>query len=99
MARATAIPIGGGKLSDERTVNRQHVDRVFAAGLPDHCARFLYSQPHMRFICESCGYIYDPAEGDVDGGIPPGTQFEDIPETWFCPVCGVSKRDFLPYEG
>lgn len=52
----------------------------------------------QRWICESCGFIYDPAEGDPDGGIPPGTAFEDIPETWFCPVCGARKRDFVAYE-
>ena len=42
--------------------------------------------------------IYDPTEGDPDGGIPPDTAFEDIPETWFCPVCGARKRDFTPYD-
>ena len=51
-----------------------------------------------RWICESCGFIYDPADGDPDGGIPPGTAFEDIPDTWFCPVCGARKRDFTLYE-
>ena len=39
----------------------------------------------QTWICESCGFIYDPADGDPDGGIPPGTAFEDIPDTWFCP--------------
>ncbi len=48
----------------------------------------------QRWICESCGYIYDPDEGDPDGGIPAGTAFEEIPDTWFCPVCGARKRDF-----
>jgi rubredoxin len=52
-----------------------------------------------RWICESCGFIYDPEEGDPDGGIAPGTAFEDIPDDWFCPVCGARKRDFTPYEG
>jgi rubredoxin len=52
----------------------------------------------VKYMCESCGFIYDPEEGDPDGGIPPGTAFEDIPETWFCPVCGARKRDFTPYE-
>ena len=52
----------------------------------------------QRWHCESCGYIYDVAEGDPDGGIPPGTPFEEIPDTWFCPVCGARKRDFTPYE-
>jgi rubredoxin len=53
----------------------------------------------QQWICESCGFIYDPAEGDLDGGIPAGTAFADIPDTWFCPVCGARKRDFVPYEG
>jgi rubredoxin len=52
----------------------------------------------MRYMCESCGFIYDPEEGDPDGGIPPGTAFEEIPDTWFCPVCGARKKDFVPYE-
>jgi len=52
----------------------------------------------QRWHCESCGYIYDVQEGDPDGGIPPGTPFEEIPDTWFCPVCGARKRDFTPYE-
>ncbi len=47
-----------------------------------------------RYQCIVCGYFYDPVEGDPDSGIAPGTAFEDIPENWFCPVCGVSKRDF-----
>jgi len=51
-----------------------------------------------RWICESCGFIYDPEEGDADGGIAPGTAFEDIPDDWFCPVCGARKKDFTPYE-
>ncbi|MSX12183.1 MAG: rubredoxin [Actinobacteria bacterium] len=50
-----------------------------------------------QWICESCGYIYDPAEGDPDGGIPAGMQFEEIPDTWYCPVCGARKKDFVEY--
>jgi rubredoxin len=52
----------------------------------------------QRYICISCGFIYDPAEGDPDGGVPPGTEFADIPDDWFCPVCGARKRDFELYE-
>ena len=51
------------------------------------------------WICESCGFIYDPDEGDPDGGIPPGTPFEEIPNDWMCPVCGARKKDFSPYDG
>ena len=52
----------------------------------------------QKWICEPCGMIYDPVEGDPDGGIPPGTAFEEIPMTWTCPVCGARKRDFVPYD-
>ena len=47
-----------------------------------------------RWECQVCGYIYDPAKGDQDGGIPPGTSFEDLPENWVCPVCGAQKSMF-----
>lgn len=46
------------------------------------------------YDCQVCGYIYDPALGDPDGGIAPGTPFEDIPDDWVCPVCGTRKSDF-----
>jgi len=46
------------------------------------------------YICNLCGWEYDPAQGDPDGGIPPGTAWEDIPDDWVCPVCGVGKDDF-----
>jgi rubredoxin len=52
----------------------------------------------QKYLCGPCGYIYDPAEGDPDSGIAPGTAFEDIPEDWCCPICGVTKEDFVPYE-
>jgi len=48
----------------------------------------------QKYICTACSYVYDPEEGDPDSGIEPGTAFEDIPEDWVCPVCGVSKEDF-----
>ena len=47
-----------------------------------------------KYQCSVCGYIYDPEKGDPDGGIKPGTKFEDIPADWTCPVCGASKDQF-----
>jgi len=41
-----------------------------------------------------CGYIYDPAEGDYENRVPPGTSFEDLPEEWVCPLCGAEKQYF-----
>lgn len=46
------------------------------------------------YVCAVCGYVYDPAKGDPEGGIAPGTPFEDIPDTWVCPVCGAAKSQF-----
>jgi rubredoxin len=51
-----------------------------------------------KYKCTICGYIYDPVEGDPDGGVMPGTLFEDIPDDWVCPVCGVTKADFEPAD-
>lgn len=47
-----------------------------------------------KYVCTACGYIYDPEVGDPDSGIAPGTAFEDIPEDWVCPICGVGKDMF-----
>ena len=52
-----------------------------------------------KYICTVCEYIYDPEQGDPESGIEPGTAFEDIPDDWTCPLCGVGKEDFEPYEG
>jgi len=53
-------------------------------------------QKTQKYRCSVCGYIYDPQKGDSDGGIKPGTAFEDIPDDWVCPVCGVGKDKFEP---
>ena len=50
----------------------------------------------QQYRCTVCSYIYDPQKGDSDGGIEPDTAFEDIPEDWVCPVCGVGKDKFEP---
>lgn len=47
-----------------------------------------------KYVCDVCGYVYDPEIGDPDNGIAPGTPFEDIPDNWECPDCGVTKEDF-----
>lgn len=47
-----------------------------------------------KYLCRACGLIYDEALGDPDSGLAPGTRFEDIPEDWECPLCGVTKSDF-----
>jgi len=52
----------------------------------------------QKWECTVCGYVYDPEKGDPDGGIAPGTRFEDIPDDWVCPECGAAKSEFEPLE-
>lgn len=47
-----------------------------------------------KYICTVCDWVYDPEIGDPEHGIAPGTKFEDIPDDWICPLCGVGKEDF-----
>jgi len=49
-----------------------------------------------KYECIVCGYIYDPEAGDPAGGVEPGTAFEQIPDSWVCPTCGVDKSQFKP---
>ena len=47
-----------------------------------------------KWRCSACGYVYDPATGDPDSAVALGTPFEQIPDDWSCPVCGVGKDMF-----
>ena len=47
-----------------------------------------------KYQCKVCGYVYDPEQGDSEGGIKPGTPFEQLPDDWVCPVCGAAKSEF-----
>lgn len=47
-----------------------------------------------KYICTVCDWVYDPEIGDPEHGIAPDTKFEDIPDDWVCPLCGVGKEDF-----
>ena len=51
-----------------------------------------------RYVCDVCGYVYDEAQGDPDNGIAPGTRFEDLPDDFVCPLCGVGKDQFSEAE-
>ncbi|TET17529.1 MAG: High molecular weight rubredoxin [Candidatus Cloacimonadota bacterium] len=52
------------------------------------------SKTMAKYVCKVCAYVYDPEKGDPDSGIKPGTSFEDLPDNWVCPVCGVDKSQF-----
>jgi rubredoxin len=49
-----------------------------------------------KYVCVVCGYVYDPEIGDPDANVPAGTSFEEIPDDWTCPLCGVGKDEFEP---
>ena len=52
-----------------------------------------------KYACKVCGYVYDPVQGDPDNNVRPNTAFEELPETWVCPVCGVGKEEFEEFLG
>jgi rubredoxin len=59
----------------------------------------LSRRPRMtKYICSVCDYVYDPEVGDPENGIEPGTAFEDLPDDWVCPECGVEKEEFEAVE-
>jgi rubredoxin len=70
--------------------------------LPDSCIAMSQSPPDAvtlrKWMCVVCGFIYDEVEGLPEEGIPPGTRWDDIPDTWTCPDCGVTKDDFEMIE-
>ncbi len=51
-----------------------------------------------KWVCQPCGYIYDPAKGDPENGVEAGTAFADVPDDWLCPVCGAGKEAFAEDE-
>jgi rubredoxin len=57
-------------------------------------SKFLRRVEMEKWECTACGYIYDPEMGDPENGINPGTPFEDLPDDWICPQCGVGKDFF-----
>ena len=52
----------------------------------------------MKYVYDICGYVYDPELGDPDNGVAPGTPWEEVPEDWTCPLCGVGKDQFSEEE-
>lgn len=51
-----------------------------------------------KYVCTACGYVYDPANGDPEHGVKPGTAFENLPDDWTCPECGAGKDMFEPED-
>ena len=51
-----------------------------------------------KYQCDACSYVYDPAVGDPDSDVEPGTAFEGLPDDWICPECGAGKDEFSPID-
>jgi len=52
----------------------------------------------QKFVCNVCGYVYEPTKGDPGNGVEAGTPFEEVADGWVCPVCGAGKEEFSPVE-
>ncbi len=95
-------------LSDKTTLTYEYYQQVKRGTTPKTAPGYVEvkqeapptpsaSKP-AKYKCQVCGWIYDPALGDPDGGIKPGTPFESIPDSWTCPVCGAEKSQFVKIE-
>ncbi len=102
-ARALFRAADGTELGFALAGARTREQQALAKRMPDLLSAEVETQPEpeqapaaagVRYECATCGYVYDPVEGDPDGGIAPGTPWEDIPDDWMCPVCGAGKADF-----
>ncbi len=95
-----------GKVVDAKTLKEgepmtyDYYHEVKNGSAPKTAPTYQPMKPKKKrlYRCRICNYIYDPEKGDPDGGIAPGTEFEDIPDDWVCPVCGASKDAFEPLE-
>ena len=86
-------------LSDKEPMTYAYYHEVKGGTSPKNAPTYLKEEKgeekmNKKYRCKICGYIYDPEAGDPDSGIKPGTKFEDIPDSWVCPVCGASKDQF-----
>ncbi len=94
--------IEGDILKDEVPMTYEYYHSVKKGGISKNAPHYIEEEKKetprtdgtKKYRCKVCGYIYDPEVGDPDGGIAPGTPFEDIPDDWVCPVCGAAKSDF-----
>ena len=92
--------VDGDVVSSEEPLTYAYYQQVKGGKSPKTAPTYVQDEPAaasqatIRYVCSVCGYVYDPAKGDPDSGIAPGTRFEDIPDSWACPVCGADKSKF-----
>jgi rubredoxin/flavin reductase (DIM6/NTAB) family NADH-FMN oxidoreductase RutF len=87
-------------LSGEEPMTYAYYHDVKRGTTPSSAPTYLKSETVMegkkmeKYTCSVCGYVYDPEKGDPDSGVKPGTPFEELPDSWVCPVCGATKDQF-----
>jgi flavin reductase (DIM6/NTAB) family NADH-FMN oxidoreductase RutF/rubredoxin len=91
--------INSDVLSDKEPMTYAYYHQVKGGTSPKTAPTYVKEEKveeemNKKYRCKICGYIYDPEKGDPDSGIKPGTKFEDIPNSWVCPICGASKDQF-----
>ena len=86
---STHTPLGYENLEAKRVVNLDHMPEP----IPPKAVEA--KQATGKYVCPVCGYVYDPAVGDPEHGIPAGCAFADLPEDWKCPRCGQPKQAFV----
>jgi flavin reductase (DIM6/NTAB) family NADH-FMN oxidoreductase RutF/rubredoxin len=91
--------VGAEVLSEKPSMTYEYYHQVKRGTTPKTAPSYVEEkkeepQKMDKYRCSVCGWVYDPALGDPDGGIAPGTPFEKIPDNWHCPMCGAAKSDF-----
>ncbi len=89
-------------ISDENVMTYEYYHRIKGGKAPKSAPTYIEEKKEIKkedgkmknYKCSVCGYVYDPQKGDPDNGIEPGTSFDDLPDDWVCPVCGVGKDQF-----
>ena len=91
LARTSKIIFYKSQFKDINPKEAQNLSKIWSIYLSNYNK---LSEIMKKYLCLPCGYIYDPDEGDPENGIFPGTPFEDLPDDWTCPACGVGKEHF-----
>ncbi|HOP86687.1 MAG TPA: flavin reductase [Syntrophorhabdaceae bacterium] len=88
-------------LSNEEPMSYAYYHEVKGGKSPKTAPTYIQQEDNTKnqgksekFLCKVCGYVYDPEKGDPDNGIKPGTAFDELPDTWVCPICGAPKSEF-----
>jgi len=93
--------VDGDVLSDNEPMTYAYYQKVKGGKSPKTAPTYIQEEHRQaatgtaaKYVCSVCGYVYDPANGDPENGVVPGTKFEDLPDSWVCPICGADKSKF-----